>query len=134
MQKLRFEILFCDDVRQEANGKHILIGVFGTDILPSRLPGVLPLAFYLRIFGMTKGDHQFKITIATEAGDWQAEIDGKTTVIDDTTASVFPFGAMPVQIQKPGGIVAKISIDGSNPQEIGGITVRAPVEPPAAPQ
>ncbi|MFD9902608.1 DUF6941 family protein [Mesorhizobium sp. NPDC059025] len=133
VENLRFEILFCDDVRQEASGKHILIGVFGTDILPSNLPGVLPLAMYLRVFGMTKGDHHFRITLVTSDGDWRGEIDGQTRVMDDTTASIFPFGAIPIHIEKPGAIIANLSIDGSNAVPIGSITVRAPIEPSDTP-
>jgi hypothetical protein len=127
VKNLRFEILFCDDVRQEANGKHILIGVFGADILPTMLPGVLPLAIYLRVFGMTKGDHHFRITLTTNDGDLLGEIEGRTTVFDDTTASIFPFSAVAIHIEKPVAIVVNFSLNGSDLIPIGGINIRAPI-------
>lgn len=54
--------LFCDDVRQETNGKFILIGVYESGILfsektkfPVRLPS---LGFFCR-FMLESGDQQF---------------------------------------------------------------------------
>lgn len=131
VQNFRFEILFCDDIRQEVSGKHILIGVFGTDVVPSRLPGNLPIAFYLRVFGLTKGDHEFKFTIQSETKDWKGEIEGKTTVLLDSVASIFPFGPMPVHIRQPGKLTATFSVDGGEPAEVGSIVVRTPQASPA---
>ena len=36
-------IVICDDVRREDNGKHILVGVYGADIVPGALPGGIVL-------------------------------------------------------------------------------------------
>jgi hypothetical protein len=39
--------VFCDDIRQEANGKQILIGVYPSDILVSQLPAPLVIAIWM---------------------------------------------------------------------------------------
>jgi hypothetical protein len=40
--------LACDDVRQELNNKHILIGVYGPKIRVNALPGVIGMAYYFQ--------------------------------------------------------------------------------------
>jgi hypothetical protein len=54
-------ILFCDDVRQEASGKLILIGVYDIGMViaaESTWPVKVPMAFYLR-FQLEKNDPAF---------------------------------------------------------------------------
>lgn len=42
--------LFCEDVRQEANGQEIIIGIFKDKLFVNILPGMLPkLSVYTRI-------------------------------------------------------------------------------------
>lgn len=41
---------FCDDIRQEVNGKLILIGVYGADMLVPGFPAVLPRLCILTFF------------------------------------------------------------------------------------
>jgi hypothetical protein len=37
------QVILCDDVRQETNGKYIIIGLFTSDILVNEFPAYLPL-------------------------------------------------------------------------------------------
>lgn len=35
-------VIFCDDIRQEVQGKYTLVGCYGPDLIADRLPAVLP--------------------------------------------------------------------------------------------
>ena len=52
--------LVCDDVRVEKNGKHIIIGVYTGNIVPSRLPATLPLTFWFQIGGVKTEETSFE--------------------------------------------------------------------------
>lgn len=51
------QVLFCDDIRKEDNGKSILIGVYTDEMQPSTLPQHLTLSFYARLNGFPVGEH-----------------------------------------------------------------------------
>jgi hypothetical protein len=42
-------IVVCDDVRREENGKEILIGVYGSDIILDRFPGLVAPVFWVQM-------------------------------------------------------------------------------------
>jgi hypothetical protein len=48
-------IIVCDDIRKEINGKDILIGVYGGDILVSGTPFVLVLGIWFEYFSSKPG-------------------------------------------------------------------------------
>ncbi|MEJ1965143.1 MAG: hypothetical protein WDO56_27840 [Gammaproteobacteria bacterium] len=41
-------VLICDDIRREANGKAILIGVYVGDIVLNQMPATLPLSLWVQ--------------------------------------------------------------------------------------
>lgn len=47
---MRFEVIFCDEVRLEFNGKHFLIGVYPADLVPALMPATLSLALWIRVY------------------------------------------------------------------------------------
>lgn len=63
-------VIVCDDVRQEDNGKSLLIGVYVGDIVLPRLPSALRLAFYFVGIGREpSGPMEFKIKHSLKNGE-----------------------------------------------------------------
>lgn len=54
-------VLICDEVRQERNGKFILLGVFAGDILVSTIPASVPLSFYIELNVPSPGHHALSL-------------------------------------------------------------------------
>lgn len=69
--------LLCDDVRVEANGKHILIGVYAGDILVTGLPATLSLIVWLEIAPGRNADQlafEYKVTLPGRAKERRGNI------------------------------------------------------------
>jgi hypothetical protein len=49
--------ILCEDVREEANKKHTLVGVFAGDIHVPHFPANIRLAAYLVFYGFPPGEH-----------------------------------------------------------------------------
>lgn len=50
-------VVFCDDIRIETTGKHLLVGVYGGNINVNKSPFQLPLAIWAKITGLSLGTH-----------------------------------------------------------------------------
>lgn len=75
-------VLVCDEVRREDNGKHIIIGVYGSDIVLSNIPKTVPLVACL--IGKANGDSfsirtkiEFIADNADDSGAWELQLDAK---------------------------------------------------------
>ncbi|AMN46398.1 hypothetical protein ACG33_04620 [Steroidobacter denitrificans] len=112
------EVLVCDDIRREDNGKAILIGVYVGDILVSAFPVNLRLSFWLQ--GRARknarpGIAKFKIEVADQDEDAEpilveTKFDAPPTGMSD---GVLIFAAVPLTVRQPGRLL--ISVDeGSN--------------------
>lgn len=80
MAELKLKLLaavLCDEVRTENNGKHIIIGAYGGDIILPETPVTLPLAVWISakviVSGQAKLDVQFRVN-GTEASGIQTEL------------------------------------------------------------
>lgn len=58
----------CDDIRQEASGKFILVGVYSNGILIREVPGTFPLQVWFLVESEKKGDVSVEIRVR---GTWQ---------------------------------------------------------------
>lgn len=119
-----YTTIFCDDIRQEANGKHILIGVYGSDLVPSAFPITFPLAVWLKISDAPRGPHKFKLSLQSPGGS-ESGVEGDMNIPPEAPANgvVLGFGGFPVQLNGPGTIVALLSIDNAEPEEVGTLQV-----------
>ncbi|WP_295226984.1 hypothetical protein [uncultured Brevundimonas sp.] len=52
--------LFCDEIRQEINGKYIVLGMFTGDMLISRFPTTQKLSALVYLSEVVAGDHDFE--------------------------------------------------------------------------
>lgn len=128
----RFDALFCDDIRQEITGKHILIGVYGGDIVPSvPFPHVTPISIWAKIVGLPLGEHRFQLKVLGPDEKVALEIADTFLVEPNNSESVaLGFAGVPIALQKSGTVRALISIDGEPERELAIIKVTEPRTPP----
>jgi hypothetical protein len=57
-------IVLCDEVRQEINGKFLLLGVYTPDIAVAQLPMIIPvLTFFVVMQDDRPDQHQFRLSV-----------------------------------------------------------------------
>lgn len=126
MTDWRAETVFCDDIRQEITGKHILIGVYGGDLVPGILPATFPIAIWVRFWGLQAGRHSFEMRLFDPNGRQTGALGGDTDVMASDAPTVFAMSGLPVELQTPGDIVVQFAFDGGEPVEIGRLKVSPP--------
>lgn len=122
-----YTAVFCDDIRQEGNGKHILIGVYGNDLVPGSLPATFPLSLWLKVDDPPLGLRKFKFTLKSSTGD-EAGLEGELQLPEDASQKsvVLAFGGLPVQVRSPGQVTAHLSFDGKPAEKVGTLEVTQP--------
>lgn len=110
------EVLVCDDIRREDNGKAILIGVYTGDMVFSNFPVNVRLSFWLQgraRKGAGAGQAQFKIDVT------QQDIEQAPTLVDaifdappsEIIGGVLVFASVPITAKQPGRLVLSIKDD-----------------------
>ncbi|RYE41672.1 MAG: hypothetical protein EOP24_35940 [Hyphomicrobiales bacterium] len=123
MTERRFDAVFCDDLRQEINGKHILIGVYGGSLIPSTLPAQLAICVWLRVTPPIAGPHRFKLGLRTDAGEAGVQGDLDFAPTSDSHPIAIATGQIPITVTKPGMIEAIFSLDEGPEQVVGTLAV-----------
>jgi len=117
LAEVNTRVVFCDDIRQEHNGKLILIGAYAGEIR-FLAPFIQPIATWIQIFGLSTGPHKATVTVAYEDNDNSAllgTIEMQFQITDETIpAHGFPTGLM-INFDRPGYIVVNIAIDDQPP-------------------
>ncbi len=104
--------IICDDVRREANGKDILIGVYGSGMRVEAIPHLIMLAFWLELKTFEIGSHEFSMRIMApnEAIIFQSP---PTRInVENIGYSHMALGGVPVQISTTGKMEFQVSISG----------------------
>jgi hypothetical protein len=106
-------IVMCDEIRQEINGKFIILGVYLPDMTIPQLPFVLPsLTFFIALESDRPGNYQVRFSVES--------LESGQKIFEGMGAAGFPkpgVGAMPVQvrnlmIQNAGTYVFTLSLEG----------------------
>ncbi len=126
MTDWRAETVFCDDIRQEITGKHILIGVYGADLVPSILPTAFPIAIWIRVWGLQPGNHQFEMFLIDPSGREAGKLSAETNVETSDAPTVFAMSGIPIELQKAGDIIVQFAFDGGDLIEVGRLKVSPP--------
>lgn len=69
--------IVCDDIRQELNGKFIIIGVYGTDIGLPVFPATIPLRFLIAIEGADAASFHFETKLVDTGEEILASVAGE---------------------------------------------------------
>jgi len=125
---LSFETIFCDDIRQEANGKYMLVGVYPIDLVPGPLPATFSLSMFVKVRGLIAGEHRFKAELFAP-GEFKASVEGEGKNEEGPVILAMP--GLAITVQRYGQIELRISFD-DGPFEIAGILPVAPSASPSA--
>jgi hypothetical protein len=115
-------IVICDDIRQETNGKHILIGVYGGNILVPEANFSLQLCMWIEFIATSCGTETMHIRVSYAKNVivvMKAELE-----INEIGPMAVATPGVPVQGASEGDVVIEISSDGQNWKEIKRKSVR----------
>lgn len=108
---IRVTSVFCDDIRQENNGKLILIGVYPVDLVPGAIPSTFPLAILVRAEGALKGEHRFVFKLKGPSNKLIYEQQDNVHLPEDDKPLVLLFAGILVSVDQPGEITGTLTLD-----------------------
>src|SRR5688500_20083195 len=93
--------LLCDEIRQELNGKYILLGLYTPDIIVPAIPFVLPT---LAFFTLLESDaaEQCEFSVRLTVGENQIMAVNGAANFGRPGVAIFPMRFGPVQLQTEG--------------------------------
>lgn len=102
------QFICCDDIRYEANGKMMFIGVYPEDLVPNVLPQLLTLSFWIRLQGVAAGTHALHFAVGSnEAVSLEADL---TMVVEPgKELSYLTLVGLPVQLTDYGQIFLRVT-------------------------
>lgn len=83
-----FNVIFCDDIRRESNGKEILIGVYSSDILIPSVPTVLGISLWIQIRVRGRGTARSRLRVTDPSGGTAGETVLEHTIDDNKAAQI----------------------------------------------
>jgi hypothetical protein len=93
--------VLCDEVRQEVNGKYILIGTYNGIVVVADFPAQLQVSWWIQIFPKETGKFDLDIQLIKDGKDTIIKADlGYEVHAKDWAAMVLP--KIPVPIHGPG--------------------------------
>lgn len=106
-------VIVCDDVRQEINGKQILIGVYTSDIITNNVGVTLYLTVWTEYTSDKAGNESvhFRFIYNKKA---VAGVQINITVNDPGSITGLATPRLPLQIPSAGELIIEMSSDGKN--------------------
>lgn len=74
-------VLVCDDVRREESKKEIIIGVYGTSLVPISFPALLRLVFWVQLSSDSVGKFPCNFRLINSAGTEFFNVQGEMDVV-----------------------------------------------------
>lgn len=106
----------CEDIRQEKNNKHILIGVFGPDISVSEMPGTIVLRYFVQLLpDELRGTPHFKIEISQKYKNGTKKLIARGSAElqkRESAAMTVATPQIPIQLDQPCEIRFRLREDG----------------------
>lgn len=119
---MQVDVVFCDFVRTETNGKHLLVGVYPGDVvMATHIPGPIQVTAWARVRDLPVGRHQFEMSYYSpqESLVAAATFNGVVEVLYDGMASTLYSGPASIFVEKIGYITVRVKITSSQQQVIG---------------
>jgi len=95
-------VVLCDDIRQEGNGKYLLIGVYGGNVVLRGFPTDLQLSLWILARPRKLGKTQAKIRVVGPQDTILAEGGLEVDVKDTAGALIMALPGLPMQVQREG--------------------------------
>jgi hypothetical protein len=102
------DVIFCEDVREEKNGKLIVIGIFSTSITFVEFPASAVLSLWIRIIGLPAGDYPNDLSLSVN-GEVQIVLPGR--VVSDGSEVTQAF-AHSLQLNFPAEGLLEVTLSG----------------------
>lgn len=121
------KVIICDDVRQEHNGKSILIGVHAGDIIVPNFPAIFPLALWLEARiengnGPVSFEFRFRNLDTGPIAGYSDRTILPPSIIESAT---FPLPQMSIFMQEKGILIAEMKFGDNDWLELERIAVKA---------
>lgn len=94
-------VVVCEDVRTENNNKHILIGVFQSNVLVGSFPARIRLAFWMQLSAPNEGTYNTEFRIR-EKRETLVRIKADMTIRDASQRATFALPALAVDVAEAG--------------------------------
>jgi hypothetical protein len=125
------DVIICDDVRHENNGKQILIGVYGSNIVVQSIPFMLNLSIWLEYNAPKRGEDHVHIRFLFESKPVSG-VEIRINVLDPGLMTIAT-PQLPVHGASEGWLSVELSSDGKKWGEIKRKRVQAGSSPAAPP-
>ena len=100
-------VVLCDDIRQEANGKYLLVGVYGANVVVKGFPADLRLSVWILGLARKPGKAEMRLRII---GPQEATlVEGAIEVEVKETATIIALPGLPLQVQREGKMSIEIA-------------------------
>jgi hypothetical protein len=118
-------VVFCDDVRVEASGKHTLVGVYPNGMgVPGNFPASVRVVVWLHMTGVPAGRHKVDFFLrGPEAPLPHVHNAGEVEIEAPWLPVAFFMGPFDIPVAAPGDIVALVSVDNGQMQQVGALNV-----------
>lgn len=115
---------FCDDIRQESNGKWILIGCYGHTMVVPGFPFAGKISCFLTL-SVAKGTTSLKSVYSLASGAELAllEMDLIEAPDNDTEVAQVPLPPVPLHLSSADELILKVGLDNNDPMEVGRLIV-----------
>ena len=119
-------VQFCDDIRQEMNGKYILIGCYGGVMTLSAFPFVTRLcAFITAELSSHSADVRvvYKLRSGAKIGELSFSVEAPEDSGGNLERGQIPLPGIPISLSSPDEISISWSVGGGPLEEIGSLRV-----------
>jgi hypothetical protein len=119
-------VTFCDDIRQEMNGKFILIGVYTGEMLLFASPTNLSMATFIELYGLPLGGAQIRLAVRFEDGHETVSL-GETYMALDMHRPGLPVvmapTGLPFYSDRNGKLIVSLAVNAGEARDIGELAI-----------
>ncbi len=106
--------VLCDDIRQERNGKYLLIGVYGGNLAVRSFPTDVVLALWILARPKMAGRTKVRMRVVGPQESTLVEGELEFNLRDTASATIMALPGMPLQVQNEGELRFEMASDERN--------------------
>lgn len=103
-----YGVILCDEVRQEANGKYIIVGIYSGGIAAQSLPANMRLALYLIVKFENAGSQELIIEVASNGA--RARMELRAEILAPELLMHIPTPPFPLTLTDTSDIVVSLGL------------------------
>lgn len=102
-------VVMCDDIRKEASGKDLLIGVYGGGLVVPSYPMMIQAAFWIELSTPVTENIPGAFRVTTPSGNPPIDVDFVLQVHEAGT-SVLVIGGLPLALEHDGDVILSLRL------------------------